>query len=69
VCGGLTLAEHQVPTKTALSLPSTAGQGRENIMKGSRVEIRTGRDHSPFTVAGKTDSTWGKINLLPMKSE
>jgi len=28
-------------------------------MKGSRVETRTGRDHSPVTVTGKTDGTWG----------
>ena len=31
--GGLTLAGCQVPTKAALSLPSSAGQGRENITK------------------------------------
>ena len=54
-CGGLTLAGYQVPTKAALSLPSSAGQGRENIMKGSWVEIRTGGDHSAITVTGKTD--------------
>ena len=58
-CGGLTLAGCQVPTKAALSLHSSAGQGRENITKGSWVEIRTGRDHSLITVMGKTDSTWG----------
>ena len=34
--------------------PSSTGQGRWN-MKGSRVETRTGRDHSPVTVTGKTD--------------
>ena len=42
-CGGLTLPGCQVPTKAALSLPSSTGQGRENIMKGSWVKIRTGR--------------------------
>ena len=47
-CGGLTLAGCQVPTKAALSLPSTAGQGRENIMKGLWVEIRTGRSLSNY---------------------
>jgi len=45
----------QVPTKKALSFPSSAGQGKGNMMNGSGVEIRTGRDHSPITVTGKTD--------------
>ena len=43
----------------APSLPSTARQGRENVTKGWWVEIRTGGDHSPVTIMGKTDSTWG----------
>lgn len=30
-CGGLTLAECRVPTKASLSLPSSAGLGRENV--------------------------------------
>lgn len=34
-CGSLTLAGCQVPTKAALPLPSSAGQGKENTMKGS----------------------------------
>jgi len=34
-CGGLTLAGGQVSTKATLSLLSSAGQGRENVMKGS----------------------------------
>jgi len=42
-CGGLTLAGFQVPVKAALSLPYSGGQGRQNITKGSWVEIRTGR--------------------------
>jgi len=37
-----------------------AHQGRGNIMKGSWVEIKTGRDHSPFTFMDKTDWTWGE---------
>lgn len=32
VCGGLTVGGHHMPTKATLSLPSSAGQGRENIM-------------------------------------
>lgn len=50
------LAGHQVPTRTAVPLPS-AGQGNENRMKGSWIERRTGRDHPPVTVTAKTDST------------
>lgn len=59
-CLGLTLTEHQMPTKVALSLPSSVGQGRQNIMKDLWIEIRTGRDRSPVTVSSKTGSTWGK---------
>jgi len=57
-CGRLTLARCQVPTKATLSFPS-AGQGRANVTKGSWVEIRTGRDHSPVTVTDKPDLTQG----------
>jgi len=57
-CGGLTLDGQQVPTKAALSIPSSAGQGRENMTKDSWVKIRTGRYHSPITIIGKTDPTW-----------
>lgn len=32
-CGGLSLAGCLVPTKSALSLPSSSGQGRENIIQ------------------------------------
>lgn len=42
----------QVPNKADLLIPSSAGQGTENITK--MVKIRTGRDHSLIT--GKTDS-------------
>lgn len=43
---------------------------REKTMKGSGAEVRAGRGHSPNTIIGKTDSTWGnKFNLLPIKSE
>lgn len=33
--GGLTLTGGQTPTNAALSLPSSAGQARENTTKGS----------------------------------
>jgi len=41
--------------------PSSAGQLRENTTKGLWGKIRTGRDHSPITIMGKTDSVWGKL--------
>lgn len=52
-----------MPIKARLSLPSSAEQGRENIKKGSWVKISTGSSHSPFTIKGKTNSTWKKIIL------
>lgn len=57
--GGFTLTEHQVPTKTALSLPSSGGQWRETVPKIPWLEIRAERDHSPVTATGKTDATGG----------
>lgn len=55
----MTLGGRQVPTRAALSLPPSAGQGRQNMMKSLWVEIQTGRDHPAVTVIGKTDLTWG----------
>lgn len=66
--GGSTSAGCQVPSEAALSLPSSAEQGRENTMKDSWVEIRTGRYHSSITTTGKTDSTWGSINIIYCQS-
>jgi len=60
-CGGLTLAGCQTPPKPLYHPPSSAGQGREKITKGSWVEVRTGRHHSSITVTGKTDWTWEKL--------
>lgn len=58
-CSRLVLAGCQALTRASLLLPSATGQGRENKTKGSWVEIRTGRGHSPNSVMGKTDSSWG----------
>ena len=52
--------DSRCPPKPLYHSPSSAGQGREKITKGSWVKVRTGRDHSAITVTGKTDSTWGK---------
>lgn len=56
-CGGLTLSGNQLPVKAALSLPSLAGQGRENIRKGSWAGIRIG---SSLTKKGQTRLDLGK---------
>lgn len=49
---------------------STAGQGRQNIAKGSWAETGTERDLSPNTITGKTDSNQRYyLNLLWTKSE
>jgi len=37
-------------------------------MKGSWVEIRTRRDHSPITVTDKTDWTWGEKSFIYYQS-
>jgi len=49
------LGAHQ---SRSVTTPSEQDRGEKNMLKGSWVEIRTGRDHSPTTVTGKTDSTW-----------
>jgi len=54
-CFGLGWINARCPQKPLYHSPSSAGQGRGNMMKGSRVETRTGRDHSPITVTDKTD--------------
>lgn len=41
-CGGLTLAEHQVPTKPLNHSCSSAGHGEKNGSKSLWAEIRTG---------------------------
>lgn len=55
LCGGLTLAGQQVPNKSAPSLPSSAGQGKEYTVE-KLVKVRSGRDCSALIVIGKTDS-------------
>lgn len=43
ICTVLSLSGCQVPTKDSLSLPSANKQETENVMEGSRVEIRMRR--------------------------
>jgi len=52
---GLAWINARCPPKPLYRSPPSAQQGRGNMMKGSRVEIRTGRGHSPVTVTDKTD--------------
>lgn len=42
----------------------TSVSGRENTPKGPWTEIKTGRDHSPATVTGKTEVIWRKIIFI-----
>jgi len=48
------------PPKLLCHSPSSAGEGRGNMTKGLRVELRAGRDHSPIIIMNKTDLTWGE---------
>lgn len=63
----MSLAECQVPTKAALSLPSSAGEGRK-YNKRLVVEIRSRRGHSAITVMGKTDPAGGKNCFISHQS-
>lgn len=48
---GVTLAEHQGPSKDA---PPSAGQGREDRTKGFWIRIRAGRGRSETAIRGNT---------------
>lgn len=64
------LAGSQAPTKAALPLLSAAGQGGQNLTKGSWVEIQTRRHCSSNTITGKTVSTWEyKLNYFITNKE
>jgi len=54
-CFGLAWIHARCPPKPLYYSPSSAGQGRGNMMKGSWVEISTGRDHAPVIIRHKTD--------------
>jgi len=54
-CFGLAWINARCPPKPHYHSPSPAGQRRGSMMKGSRVETRTGRDHSPINTTDKTD--------------
>jgi len=49
------LAECQVLTRAALLFRLLNWTRERNMMKSLWVKIRTGRDHSPITIMGKTD--------------
>jgi len=54
-CFGLAWLDARCPPKPLYHSPSSTGQGRGNTMTGSRVKIKTRRDHSPITVMDQTD--------------
>lgn len=66
-CGEM---DTRCPPKLLLSSLYSAGQGRKNKTKVSWIKVRTGKDHSPVTIKGKTASVWGKLfDWFPTKSE
>ena len=58
-CHALAWLETRCPPKLLYHSPSSPAEGRENTTKGSWAEGGTGRDHSPVTIMGKTESSWG----------
>lgn len=45
-------------------------RGEKKFNERLTAEVKAGRDHSPITVMGKTNSAWEiSWNLLPIKSE
>lgn len=76
VCGELTLTGHQVPTKASLSFTSATGQKKRKLEKRRTGQKRKNYNktpmgeitHSPVTVTGSTDLTYGNyLNLLLIK--
>lgn len=64
ICGGLVLAGYQVLTKVPLSLLSSAGQRKENIVKASWIKRR--KEESTHQFLSKVEEkiigeTWGKL--------
>ena len=55
LCFDLAWINARCPPKPPYHSASSTGQGRGNVTKGSRVETRTGRNHSLITVMDKTD--------------
>ena len=58
-CGGFACLDARCLPKLPCHSPSSAGQGRKNTMKGSRVQIRAERRHSPIAITGQTNWKWG----------
>jgi len=55
LCFVLSWINARCPQKPLYHSPSSAGQGRGNMIKDLRIETKTGRDHSPITVTDKKD--------------
>jgi len=58
MCFGLAWINAKCPPKRLYHSPSSAGQGRGNMVKGSRVERRTGRDPSLYFCHGQNTHTF-----------
>jgi len=54
-CYGLVWINVRCPLQPPYHSPSSAGQGRENMMKGSWVKIRIRKYHSLITITDKID--------------
>lgn len=68
-CVELTMAGCQVPTTAALSLLSTAEQGRENMTEGSWIEIKTGRVITHQFLSQAEQTQLGDICWIYYRSE
>jgi len=70
-CFSLAWINARCPPKPLDHSPSSTRQGKGNMMKGSRVEIRTGRDHSAITSRTKLTELGQtkEFNSSPTKSQ
>jgi len=70
-CFGLAWINARCPPKSHCHCPSSAGQGRGNMMKGSKVETRTGEitDQLPSRTKQTELGEKMELNSSPIKSE
>jgi len=68
-CFGLAWINARCPLQPLYHSPFSAGQGRGNMMKGSRVEIRTGTHQLPSQTKQTELGEKREFNSSPIKSE
>lgn len=62
------MAGHQVPTVLLSLSPQFLSRTVGKIKwKTLRIEMRTERDCSPFTITGETESAWERLNYYQLK--